>query len=130
MNSQARIYEEKVYVRAVNPSSMLDNTFMIDYRDRDTALSYTEQLYTARGAQGMGTWKAVKQFGVDPSNYEDLTMIIYNKGGVQNANYKVRTLFTTKNWPDFCVAHTFMFALVNIPLWLQIQDMHMDEFTL
>ena len=60
MNSQARIYEEKVYVRAVNPSSMLDNTFMIDYRDRDTALSYTEQLYTARGAQGMGAWKAVK----------------------------------------------------------------------
>ena len=39
MNSEARIYEEKVYVRAVNPASMLDNTFMIDYRDRDTALS-------------------------------------------------------------------------------------------
>ena len=81
MNSEARIYEEKVYVRAVNPASMLDNTFMIDYRDRDTALSSVEQLYTARGAQGMGTWNLVKQFGVDPSNYDDLAMIIYDNGG-------------------------------------------------
>ena len=75
---------------------------MIDYKDRDTALSYVEQLYTARGSQGMGTWNTVKQFGVDPSNYDDLAMIIYDNGGSKNANYKVRTLFTTKNWPDFC----------------------------
>ena len=60
---------------------MLDDTFMIDYKDRDTALSYVEQLYTARGAQGMGTWNEVKQFGVDPSNYDDLTMLIYDNGG-------------------------------------------------
>ena len=60
---------------------MLDSTFSIDYSDRDTALSYVEQLYTARGAQGMGTWKKVKQFGVDTSNYDDLTMLLYDNGG-------------------------------------------------
>ena len=78
----------------------------------------------------MGTWNTVKQFGVDPSNYDDLAMIIYDNGGDKNANYKVRTLFTTKAWPDFCLEHTFMFALINIPLYLQIQDQSMDEFTL
>ena len=78
----------------------------------------------------MGTWNLVKQFGVDPSNYDDLAMIIYDNGGSQNANYKLRTLFTTKNWPEFCFSHTWMFALINIPLYLQIQNQVMDEFTL
>ena len=51
---------------------------MMSYRDRDTALGYTTQLYTARGAQGFGTFKGINEYGVDPANYEDLVMILYS----------------------------------------------------
>ena len=51
---------------------------MTAYDDRDTDLSYTEQLYTARGSQGIGTYKKISQFGVDPSNYDEVIMLLYD----------------------------------------------------
>ena len=50
----------------------------MSYKDRNTALGYTEQLYTARGAQGFGTFKGIIEYGVDPANYEDIVMILHN----------------------------------------------------
>ena len=55
-----------------------DEGMMMSYRDRDTALGYTEQLYSARGAQGFGTFKGITEYGVDPANYEDLVMMLYS----------------------------------------------------
>lgn len=60
---------------AVNPSSMVDDNLMFEYKDRDTGLGASEQLYTARGSQGFGTYDEITMFGVDPSNYEDVVLI-------------------------------------------------------
>ena len=49
---------------------------IIKYKDRDTGLGPTEQLYTARGAQGMGTYKEITDFGVSPENYDELAALL------------------------------------------------------
>ena len=36
----------------------------------------TEQLYTARGAQGMGTYKDIIDFGVNPEHYDELAALL------------------------------------------------------
>ena len=39
----------------INPSDYFDSSFVVSYRDdKDTGLGVSEELYTARGAQGMG----------------------------------------------------------------------------
>ena len=70
MTSEARLYYEISINFAVNPSQMLDESFMLSYSDEDTDLGPTSQLYTARGAQGFGTYAGVTDLGVDPSDYE------------------------------------------------------------
>ena len=60
----------------MSPSSLLDDTLNLKYKDRDTGLGPTEQLYTARGAQGMGTYKEITDFGVSPENYDELAALL------------------------------------------------------
>ena len=46
--------------------------------DPHTALSLTEQLYTARGSQGFGTQKTMTQpssFNVDVTDYRDTVLM-------------------------------------------------------
>ena len=62
---------------AINPSTMIDESLMLNYNDRDTGLGVTEQLYTARGSQGLGTFDNIDTYGVNPSNYHELVMLLY-----------------------------------------------------
>ena len=39
----------------VQPSDFFDDLIQIDWAPRNTSMGVTEQLYTARGSQGMGT---------------------------------------------------------------------------
>ena len=48
----------------------------------------------------MGTYKKVSQFGVDPSNYDEVIMLLKNDD-VQITDYKVRPIWTTKGKPSF-----------------------------
>ena len=50
---------------------------MLNYQDRDTGLGVTEQLYTARGSQGLGTSDDIDTYGVNPSNFRELVMLLY-----------------------------------------------------
>ena len=64
-------------IYAINPSSMIDESLMLNYYDRDTGLGVTEQLYTARGSQGLGTFDDIDNYGVNPSNFFELVMLLY-----------------------------------------------------
>ena len=125
MSELSRIKDENAGTFAVNPTSLIDDGVMIAYHDRDTALGVSEQLYTARGSQGLGTYDRIRKFGVDPSNYEDLAMLLYRQENVQTANYKVRPIFTTKANPDF-LYETGAYGLIQIPLYLQMTNLSMD----
>ena len=52
----------------MNPSTLIDDNLMLDYYDKASGLGVTEQLYTARGSQGMGTSKAISTLGINPEN--------------------------------------------------------------
>ena len=63
-----------------------------------TGLSITEQLYTARGSQGVGTsHKAANQVGADPTKSNDI-LILENHGFAENDSlidyYRERVLWT------------------------------------
>ena len=60
----------------------------------------TEQLYTARGSQGVGTYDNIDTYGVSPANYWELVMLLYETAFVRT-NYRLRPLWTTKANPDF-----------------------------
>ena len=55
---RANLITKGQYITAVQPSHLFDDSFNIySFKDEHTALSATEQLYTARGSQAVGTVK-------------------------------------------------------------------------
>ena len=63
----ARLYEAQAgSMFAIQPSSNMDGSFDIEWQDSESALGISEQLYTARGSQSIGTNSAMtKQLFVD-----------------------------------------------------------------
>ena len=59
VSDMARLSETSTEFKALNPSSLFDNSINPDFKDKESGLSLTEQLYTARGAQGAGMYKKV-----------------------------------------------------------------------
>lgn len=115
---------------AINPSPFFDQDLMLSYRDRDTALGQSEQLYTARGAQGFGTFDEITRYGVDPANFEDYVLILYDQISMGPVNYVVRPLFTTKATPDFISKSEGTndpYGLLSIPLYCQIAGVSIDQ---
>ena len=74
---------------------------VLKYHDRDTGLGASEQLYTARGAQGFGTFDKISNYGVDPAKESDVVMLLYRASGKKDVNYKVRPLWTSRTTPMF-----------------------------
>ena len=101
MLDMARITKVKVDMQAVSPANLLDSSIMLSYSDPGTALGPTEQLYTARGAQGFGTYEKISKLGVLPSNFDEVVQLIYTQSHVEPIHYEMRPLFTTKTTPDF-----------------------------
>ena len=67
---------------------MLDDNIITDYKLHGTKLGVTEQLYTARGVQGIGAHKNVTKYGVDPSDWRQLMQLFINLPGVGFTEYE------------------------------------------
>ena len=59
------------FLYGINPSSLFDDNIHVHYSSPESHLPLTEQLYTARGAQGLGVSKIVTKYGVEPENLDD-----------------------------------------------------------
>jgi len=69
----------------------------MEYYDDSTGLGYTEQLYTARGAQGAGVYhKTTDKAGVNPADYTSLLLHIVHYYNDLTVYYQTRALWTTK----------------------------------
>ena len=90
---------------------------MLNYYDQESELGITEQLYTARGSQGLGTFDKIDTYGVDPAKYEEQVLLLYENPYV-TANYKMRPLFTTKANPDWMSLPGLPYGMIQIPLYL------------
>ena len=55
----------------INPSSLFDDNIHVHYSSPESHLPLTEQLYTARGAQGLGLTNLATKYGVDPENLDE-----------------------------------------------------------
>mmetsp|Transcript_27504 Transcript_27504/g.36782 ORF Transcript_27504/g.36782 Transcript_27504/m.36782 type:complete len:104 (-) Transcript_27504:602-913(-) len=103
---------------------MFDDNIGVEYSNPDTGLSYTEQLYTARGSQGIGTFKKVTSFGVEPENYKDVLAYLQSQNEVDPIEYQLRPLWTTKIMPNF-LPHKY-YGMFSLPHWCQIANSTVD----
>ena len=87
----------------------------------------------------MGTYKDITDFGVNPENYNEVASLHFDfTGATQWANYNFRPLFTTKDYPDvfgygYDASNSIIakpFAMLQLPVWLQISDTSMEDITL
>ena len=111
---------------------MVDSSLMLNFKDKVTDLSPTEQLYTARGSQGMGMMDELETFGLNPEeNYASVIMLVVPRPNITDTNYKMRPLFTMKAEPDVVLNSDAGYpSMINYPLWLTLADISMDEVIL
>ena len=82
ISDRSRLVTNKSSVQALSPSRLLDESLSLAYVDESCDLGVTEQLYTARGSQGIGiSNKQVQDIGVDPALYTDTLLF-------ENTNYE------------------------------------------
>lgn len=90
------------HAQGLQPSTLFDDSFELDYEDQSTALGSTEVLYTRRGSQGQGVSSHVtSKFGLDPSRLHDLFLMSVTGLGKNNFYWEQRPLFTFKKQPDW-----------------------------
>ena len=97
------VFREDCSVYGLSPSSAFDDSLRYKYLEtKKTTLSATEQLYTARGSQGMGLYKdMVKDLGLDPSKGTDLSMLAFYNAGNNNYYQHFRGLYNADNRPHW-----------------------------
>ena len=72
----ANINDLGIKLQSIQTSQILDNSMTFEYSDTDSDLTPTEQLYTARGYQSVGTTTTIAdEFIPSFKNYTD-TMLI------------------------------------------------------
>ena len=62
-------------IKGINPSPLFDRAIYPDFYDQETGLGLSEQLYTARGAQGIGTFKSVENKGIDLDDFHQVLLV-------------------------------------------------------
>ena len=68
--------ERGIRVQGLQVSTLIDDSFDPYYQDPDTGLSISEQLYTARGSQSVGTGVETADLSsVDPSKYWETLLL-------------------------------------------------------
>ena len=95
------IYKSDDYwtnVIGFSPGQIFEEIFDVKYRDKQSGLSVVEQLYTAHGSQGVGTYYTTAQEQEANANPKDFNELFYLFCGWQDSLnpsiYKFRTLWT------------------------------------
>lgn len=101
-SDKASLVTSSVNVRALSPSTIFDDAFVLDHYDSNTGLPPTEQLYTARGSQGLATsMNNADTMVQDLADYRQ-TLLLKNTGfGPNDVYYRKRVLWTIKRSPDW-----------------------------
>lgn len=65
----SRMSETEVEIKGLSPSSLFDKAIYPDFSYKESGLGFTEQLYTARGSQGIGAYEDVTSKGIDLNDF-------------------------------------------------------------
>ena len=115
-------------MQGIQPSPLLDRSLQISYGDGSSALSYTEQLYTPRGSQGIGTSTgSVADGNVDPHQFNSTLLMVNNDAAKENLYYKQRVIFSLREEPDWASDSGGDYMLVNLPNFCYWSERDMDE---
>lgn len=116
----------------MQPSTLFDDSFSFEFFAEDhTNLAATDQLYTARGSQAVGTVsKNIVKYNMIP-NLDDYTstLLMKNEGfGKYNVYYQKRVLWTLARPPDFFENHSpdLRQGYISLPILIQLTQQSMD----
>ena len=126
MADRANLWAKPCAVKAVSPSQLIDDSLLtvVDFEKTNITLPLSDQLYTARGSQAVGTSNAITDdlIAGDLSNYKQ-TMLMKNYNfGYYDTYYQRRVLWTTEGIPDYLMSESSVnldgYAFVNFPTLL------------
>ena len=121
-----RMGNSTLYLMGINPTSLFDDNIHVEYNSPESDLPLTEQLYTARGAQGLGVSNMVAKYGVEPENLdEQLELSIFLNPTMPLISYAMRPLWTGKGIPNF--EFNWPWGFISMPLFCQLSNSTMDS---
>ena len=114
-------------VQALSPSRLLDESLYLSYEDATYDLGVTEQLYTARGSQGVGiSERQMKGAGANPAIYSDTFLF-------ENTNYEgfsthmlLRPLFSIGHRPDYYMGNK-NYLYMSLTKYSYLAEKDLDE---
>jgi ABC-type antimicrobial peptide transport system permease subunit len=134
--SYSRNVEFKCGIYGVTPSlfkASHHELMEVNYFNPNSSLDIVEQLYTARGSQGMGVGHLVpKRMGLDLTDKED-QIILELVSKVKNSMHVLRPLFTMNMAPGFTMIDNDVFVkrdqaiLVSLPIYATLGRLRINE---
>ena len=115
--------------KGISPSEFYDSNTSIVYSDPDTGLGISEQLYTAKGAQGVAYSQAqADNVYIEPGNDESLFLLAVYGLDYGNRAYKERSLWTTDGKPSwYSGADDGGNMVMNIPRFTAMANCTIDD---
>ena len=119
----------QVSLVTINPSAMFDKKSILDWRNRETDLSPSEQLYTARGSQSVATTaKLITDTSFNLKNFKNTLKLDDMGYGKHGTKYRMRVIWTAKTIPFFAKRSSNDRSLIyNIPSFLHMAELDLDE---
>ena len=124
-SDRANLVKAGTGISGISPAAILDQSYDFDFTQGNITLSPSEQLYTARGAQGVAA--PIINTDIMLSDVSDTTKPLLIKAvgfGLQDVYYARRVLWSFNDRPNFgdYVHHGFS----SIPVVLQFAQLPMD----
>ena len=113
-----------LFPAAVSPSTLFDDMLSIEWKNETVGLGYSEQLYTARGSQGLGaTLKSLDELkggDFDIADYEDtLALKVYFESFAGYNKKRILWTLDASPWPKAGLGNNL--APTSVPmLWIMV----------
>ena len=124
-SDRANLVKAGTGIAGLSPAAILDQSFDFDFTQGNITLSPSEQLYTARGAQGVAG--PIINTDIMLSDVSDTTkpLLIKTKGfGLKDVYYARRVLWSFNDRPNF--GELVHLGFSSIPAVLQLAQLPMD----
>ena len=101
-SDRANLKAHGARTRAIAPSTFFDDAFTYHWTSPESGLPPSDQLYTARGSQGISASQEIADFMIpDLGNYTQTLLMQNNDFGDYNVYYQKRVLWTLHRSPDW-----------------------------
>ena len=127
ISDRSRLVTKKSSAQALTPSKLFDESLKLAYRNETYELGVTEQLYTARGEQGVGiSDQLLESIDVDPTDYTETILFETTNYGGYSTRMLQRPLFSIDHKPDYYIGKTD-YVYMSLPMYSFFANKDLDD---